>query len=27
MPVDGALTASITIKLTGEPILNGNYSP
>jgi len=27
MPVDGALTASITIKLTGEPILDGNYSP
>ena len=26
-PVDGALTASVNIKVTGEPILVSNYSP
>jgi len=26
-PVDGALTASITLKITGEPVLNSTYTP
>lgn len=26
-PVDGALTASVTLKPTGEPTLNSTYSP
>lgn len=26
-PVEGALTASVTLKITGEPVLVSNYSP